>query len=127
MAKYTKEEIAESVKALDAALALVRGHKRPQGNVQELYANVTHVAKSGMSRRIEFYVINISDRDAPFLQRITHHVARLAGLSYNEKGLRIDGCGMDMGFAAIDHALRSLERAKGLEYNSLGQISPSYL
>jgi hypothetical protein len=92
--KYPKEDVARAHEYLSSYVAL--GFKR-------VYANVTHVSKSGMSRRIKFYLI--ADNS---LLNVTRHVARLIGAPQNDAGLRMDGCGMNMAFAAIDHCMSAL-------------------
>ena len=63
-----------------------------------VYTRVNHVARSGMMRVIDLYVIRENE---PL--RITWHVCNVLGSTYNRKheGLRMDGCGMDMCFAAV--------------------------
>ena len=61
--------------------------------------HVTHVAKSGMSRRIRVLGVNASG-----IVDLTRHVARLTGKTVNrdDLALNISGCGMDMGFALME-------------------------
>ncbi|NBW99712.1 hypothetical protein EBR03_09085, partial [bacterium] len=61
------------------------------------YTSIGSVAKSGMSRRIKLYVVNNGE-----IIRISHLVAKTLELNLNDNGVRIDGCGMDMGFAMVD-------------------------
>lgn len=69
-----------------------------------VYTVVTHVAKSGMSRRIRCIVI---DDGQPY--DISGMVGRLLGYRRNDRdgGLMVSGCGMDMGF----HLVNSLSYA----------------
>lgn len=67
-----------------------------------IYANVTSVARSGMSRTIEFYRIQSGNDGQPWLARITHLVAGAQNYPMTDNGLKIGGCGMDMVFAALD-------------------------
>jgi len=64
---------------------------------RKVFCNVTKVAASGMSRNIQFYVIEGDD-----LQRITHLIAGAADYPMTDDGLRVSGCGMDMRFAVLD-------------------------
>lgn len=59
---------------------------------------LTHCARSGMSRSIRLVVCG---PDGP--HDITHHAARLIGAKIDEKhgGLKMGGCGSDMGFEAV--------------------------
>ena len=58
-----------------------------------IYTLVRHVARSGMSRNIDFYVIAEGE-----LCRITYSLALLTGHRLNKKDYTIvrEGCGMDM-------------------------------
>lgn len=71
----------------------------PGGTV---YGKVTHVARSGMSRRISLYVVNDGDIvciDGLVDTALPNRVAdrRLTG----RDGLWISGCGMDMRFEMV--------------------------
>jgi hypothetical protein len=87
MAKYTQEEIQEARKWLNDL--------KPG---DEIYAKVTHVARSGMSRSIELY--RVVDGE---IRNISWEVSRLLGerIDPNHGGLRVSGCGMDMCFHTI--------------------------
>lgn len=63
-----------------------------------VYCILRSVSKSGMSRRIDFYVIK---ENRPIW--ITRSMAILSGRNAQDsgKGMRVDGCGMDMGFASV--------------------------
>jgi len=78
-----------------AAVNELRAMLKPGDTV---YTTLLHCSRSGMMRVIDLRVI----RDNEPL-RITWSVAQALGYPYNEKheGLRVDGCGMDMGFHAV--------------------------
>lgn len=59
----------------------------------KIYAIVRGVAKSGMSRRLSFFMVEDSE-----LINITHVVAQALGKKLNNKewSFRVSGCGMDM-------------------------------
>jgi len=67
-----------------------------------VYTVIRSVSRSGMSRRLDLYTIQ--DNRPRFLTTFT---ADLLGLSYGTEswikgaGLRVSGCGMDMGFAVV--------------------------
>ena len=63
-----------------------------------VFTRLNHCSKSGMMRVIDLFVI----RDNEPL-RITWSACKATGRTYNDKhdGMRIDGCGMDMGFEAV--------------------------
>lgn len=74
-----------------------------------VYTVLRGVSSSGMSRKIDLYVIRDNEP-----RRITWHACRLgvAGMAYDTKSdaARISGAGMDMGFAAV-YALSSVLHA----------------
>lgn len=76
-----------------------------------IYYKINHVAKSGMSRSISFYVATTDkwDNHRPIIQNITGLMATIKGKrldSYN--GYRVVGCGMDMGFNEINNLSMAL-------------------
>ncbi len=86
----------------DEARATLRAMLKPGATV---YTKLNHVSRSGMMRVIDLYVIEDNE-----LRRITWRACKATATTYNEKheGMRMDGCGMDMGFAAVydlGHAL----------------------
>ena len=65
---------------------------------EKIYCSVKHVANSGMSRHIAFYVA-----DGDKILTITRLIGVILDLPYRERtgGLFISGCGMDMGFHIV--------------------------
>ena len=63
-----------------------------------VYTRLNHVARSGMMRVIDLFIIRDNEP-----QRITWSVCEALGDNYNRKheGLKMTGCGMDMGFEAV--------------------------
>lgn len=55
------------------------------------------VSRSGMSRRIDFYKFASKDGVVEKFY-LSGMIATALGWSCNNTGLRVDGCGMDMGF-----------------------------
>lgn len=64
-----------------------------------VYCNLKHVSRSGMLRRIDFHSVS-EDKSIIFL---TGYIARLLSYSMdkNKDGLKVTGCGMDMGFSVV--------------------------
>lgn len=97
--KPTKEEQANAMEFLQGFVK--RGDK--------VYTILRHVSRSGMSRRISTIIIKavkpgeIAEKWMGEPCDITPAVARVLELSfnYNQEGMRIDGCGMDMGFEIV--------------------------
>jgi hypothetical protein len=65
-----------------------------------VYTRLKHVSASGMMRVIDCYII----RDNEPL-RISWSVAKAAGYTYDRKyeGVKVGGCGMDMGFSIVNN------------------------
>ena len=95
MARYPKGEVESSIEVL-------KKHLKPGDTV---YTKVTHVARSGMSRSIEVYIVRDGD-----IWNISYFVARACGYSQDDKngGVKIGGCGMDMGYAIVYSLSRTL-------------------
>lgn len=87
---WTKTERREAIKHLRASV-------KPGDT---LYTDLQHVSRSGMLRVIQ--VIQIEDNEP---QYIGWRVAAALDMPYDDRrrGVRIGGCGMDMGFAIINH------------------------
>lgn len=92
MATMTKARKAEAEEAKERLRKLL-----PEGST--VYTVLRHVSKSGMSRRIDLYTIG-EDRKPIFL---TGWAACAMGDSWDRKngGIRVPGCGMDMGFHLV--------------------------
>ena len=73
----------------------------------KVYALVTHVSNSGMSRRIKFYVPTLDDNQLG-IYNVTHEIANLLDYPINDKGLRVDGAGMDEEFAVVYDLSRTI-------------------
>lgn len=86
----------------DEAFASLRKLLKPGDTV---YTRLEHVSRSGMMRVIDAFVIRDNEP-----RRITWSVCQATGTTYNEKheGARMDGCGMDMGFALVYSLGRAL-------------------
>lgn len=61
---------------------------------------IKSVSSSGMSRRMRVYASDFRD--------ITHLAAKAMGMSSNDKGILVGGCGMDMTFWLADKLSREL-------------------
>lgn len=79
------------------ALADLRAMLKPGDTI---YTKLLHCSRSGMMRAIDLFVI----RDNEPL-RITWQACMATATVYSTKheGMRMDGCGMDMRFAAVYH------------------------
>lgn len=105
--KKTELELIENKNRLSDLLSqAVESFKiaRPDriGYAMPVYAKLNHVSASGMSRSISLK-INIEGE----LNDITFFAARVLGDKIDAKngGIKITGCGMDMGFALYDNLM----------------------
>ncbi len=84
-----------------------------------VYTVLRHVSRSGMMRRVSLYVILDG---AP--QWLDGYASRVTGIPLDKKGdgLRIGGCGTDVGFEAVYNLSRALY-SKG--YGCIGDKCPA--
>lgn len=68
-----------------------------------VYTILRHVSRSGMMRVIDCYVII---DDMPYC--ISYPVSRAIDMSADSSGIKVNGGGMDMGFALVDDLNRTL-------------------
>lgn len=68
----------------------------------EIYCILRHVSASGMSRVIQL-IQPVCKEGKPDLYSLGWNAAKALGYNYNrdKEGIRIGGCGMDMGFALV--------------------------
>ena len=69
-----------------------------------IYTSVQHVSQSGMTRDIKIIKIN---ENTPL--NYNYYVSKALGYRIRNNGVRIGGCGMDMGFAIVYHLSRVLD------------------
>jgi hypothetical protein len=102
--KYTKIETQKATEFLNNNIKV--------GDT--LYTIETHVTKSGMSRSIRVFDKNKDD--------ITFYVARILGetIDQNNGGIKVSGCGMDMGFEIV-YRLGYALYPKGFKVNGIGR------
>jgi hypothetical protein len=81
--------------AAQEAIGYLRESLKPGDTV---YCILRHVSQSGMSRIID--LVTIKDDK---VYHVGYNAARALGLKYDrdKQGVRISGCGMDMGFALV--------------------------
>lgn len=73
---------------------------------QTVYALLRHVSSSGMSRRISLFIVSPAKNGQPAsILNIDSLVADATGHTLDKNGgIRVSGCGMDMGFYIV-HSL----------------------
>lgn len=82
----TNKEVYENLLELKQAM--------DESTNKRIYATVTHVANSGMSRCVKFYYVNKDGN----IYNLTPRISRITGYRLTDKGVRIRGCGMDVIF-----------------------------
>lgn len=94
--------IKKAIRDEDKAMALKTLRKALKPG-QTIYFVVTHVARSGMQRSIEFYVPTMNRGRGLMISKITWELSHVLGYRVDQKngGLVVGGCGMDMGFHCV--------------------------
>jgi len=91
------------------AIAYLKKVLKPGSNC---YTTLNGVSSSGMRRYISVVIpctITKFDKKKLGIMNITHYVANACGLRlHRNKGLIVDGCGMDMGFHIVYNLGRTL-------------------
>ena len=72
-----------------------------------MYATITGVATSGMSRTMRLYLPCVRD-ERPSIEHVSHLVAKILNLPLTDKGVRVTGSGMDMVFHVVSSVSRAL-------------------
>ena len=95
--RYSNKEKSESRQTLLELL-------KPGDTV---YTMLKHVSRSGMMRHIQLKIVRDQD-----ICDITYHAACVLGDSIaKDGGIRVSGCGMDMGFALVYDLGMTLRRS----------------
>lgn len=91
MSKISKAKLAEIEEMKETLRTML-----PPGST--IYTQLDHVSKSGMMRAISIKIIEDNE-----IHDITHHVAVALQEKRHDKygGIKINGCGMDMGFSIV--------------------------
>jgi hypothetical protein len=99
--KYGKEETEQAVRNLHEAIAGM--HADQFDGRKTIHTCVTHVSRSGLSRRIKVYAAVHGE-----LVNLTWSIARVTESPMDDRGVRVDGGNMDMCFHVLDHAMFKL-------------------
>ena len=125
--EYSKDEI----KNARAALLELLGEK----GGATVYTVLRSVSRSGMFRRIDLYTIDDSSRmreingGKPRLRYLSGYAAVVMGIPRNDKGLGVNGCGMDMGFHLVDNLRAALYGYDKTEngYKARGELKQEWI
>jgi hypothetical protein len=83
----------------EQSLAWLHDHIKPGDTV---YTIVESVSRSGMSRVIRVVLLKTDDQGKPYTLHPNHAISTVLGLPRGKKeGVKIQGCGMDMGFEIV--------------------------
>ena len=98
---------AKKAEAKATALEYLNDYLKPG---QTVYVILRHTSQSGMSRSISAVIPTISKEGKPGIYDITHLVAQACDLTMDSHhgGVKIGGCGMDMGFALVYDLSRTM-------------------
>lgn len=96
--KYTKDEVENAYMMLRKYL--------PQGAT--VHCVLRGVSRSGMQRRIDFFAIDANDKASPRLQYLTGWMNVIFGSPRTDSGMKVNGCGMDMGFHVVEQLSHAL-------------------
>ena len=96
-----------TTKERDEAIARLREILQPGDTV---YTVVRHVSASGVSRVIDLYYFETSRDGKIYKSWLSGRAARAIGWKLDAKhdGIKVQGCGMDMGFHVISTLSRVL-------------------
>ena len=73
-------------------------------NGSTIYCVLSHVSQSGMTRDIKLMVCHKNE-----IIHLSWNVAKFLDYKVRNHGVRIQGCGMDMGFALVNHLENALK------------------
>jgi len=110
---------AEKEAARQEAIAFLKKHIKPGDRV---YTSLRHVSRSGMMRHISVLIASETD-GKPDIFNITGWVG--TALDYkraDDGGLKVGGCGMDMGFSVVYSLSRVLFRD---DFRCIGKGCPA--
>lgn len=84
----------------DEAIARLREWVKPGDTV---YTILRHVSSSGMTRYIDIIHISINAEGKPSVTWLGWNAAKALDMSYGRdyEGVKVSGCGMDMGFSLV--------------------------
>ena len=113
MAKRTKAQESERKEAIRYLQEYLWDGK---GRPAQVFANVEHVSRSGMSRVISFRVPMLADDKTSAngvrfgFYHVTHLFSKVLGwpMTPIRDGLRVQGCGMDMIFHTLDCVVQAI-------------------
>jgi hypothetical protein len=90
-----------------------------------VYTELEHVSKSGMLRRISCHVQD----EKGYTNDITHLVSEVTEINEdkNKKGLRVTGCGMDMGFHVVYNLSNNLYNTEGYTRDGAYKLTQRWL
>lgn len=96
MTKMTKAQKADQAASADIMRQYLRhadGTDPTEARPAPVRMLVTHVSRSGMQRRIKFLLAHNGE-----VWDMSHDVGTAIGWPVDDRGVKVDGCGMDMCF-----------------------------
>lgn len=80
-----------------------------------VFTSLNHVSRSGMQRRIRCYIVRRGG-----IKDISYLVATALGDTLDDRGIKVSGCGMDMGFHLV-YSLGGALRPDGFKVKGVGR------
>lgn len=101
-----------------------------KGNIA---AVVKHVAKSGMSREVCFYALEVNEDGRVYPYEINRFIARAGGFKIGtdpygfETNVILDGFGFDVVHACLDYVYNNIKEYTDLTDKSFSEVYKGYL
>lgn len=101
-----------------------------KGNIA---AAVKHVAKSGMSREVCFYALEVNEDGRVYPYEINRFIARAGGFKIGtdpygfETNVILDGFGFDVVHACLDYVYNNIKEYTDLTDKSFSEVYKGYL
>jgi len=110
-AAYRQQSVMSLQRLIERASAVINS----EDSAPTVFSVVRSVAKSGMTRHIDFFLIVDGD-----LRCITGDISAVLGIRIAKTGgLFVQGCGMDMAYHVIDSVQRSIPELPKLQHRAI--------
>lgn len=128
--KWREKEFKEYLngEGKEQAERFVKNMKK--GNIA---AVVKHVAKSGMSREVCFYALEVNEDGRVYPYEINRFIARAGGFKIGtdpygfETNVILDGFGFDVVHACLDYVYNNIKEYTDLTDKSFSEVYKGYL
>jgi len=96
--KATWKADKKAIEKAETEKPIIEELKRLLGQTKKVYCVLKYRSSSGMNRVISFHTIKDNE-----LYNLDYNISKILNYSYSDSydGLKVDGCGMDMGFSVV--------------------------